>query len=141
MTTDDISDVLKVTSQAFTGGEGWSKSTLNAELINHLAHCFVALKNNKICGFANIWIIAGEANINSITISPNFRRQGLGSFLIENIIEYCKKNNTTIVTLEVRESNIAAQNLYKKHNFNIDGERKKYYSDGETAILMSNKNI
>ncbi|MGL4655239.1 MAG: ribosomal protein S18-alanine N-acetyltransferase [Sarcina sp.] len=142
MEQEDISDVLKISNSCFHGNESWDKKSFEAELVNHLAHCFVILDNNKICGFANVWIIAGEANINSIAIDETLRGKGLGSSLLQGILKYCTENNTNEITLEVRESNKAAQNLYKKHSFTIEGERKKYYSNnGETAVLMGNRDI
>ncbi|MGL5633982.1 MAG: ribosomal protein S18-alanine N-acetyltransferase [Sarcina sp.] len=142
MESDDISSVLDVITKVFKGNESWDKSSLKAELVNHLAHCFIISYNKTICGFANIWIIAGEANLNSIAIDVNYRRLSLGSNLLSYILNYCSNNNCNEITLEVRESNKIAQNLYSKYNFKIEGERKKYYSNnGESALLMGNRDI
>ena len=142
MKYEDILDVLKISNSCFHGNESWDKKSFESELVNHLAHCFVILDDNKICGFANVWIIAGEANINSIAIDQAIRGKGLGGILLKGILEYCIQNNTNEITLEVRESNIIAQNLYKKYGFIVEGKRKNYYSNnGETAILMGNRNI
>ena len=56
---------------------------------------------------------------------------------MDSILKLCKENNTTDINLEVRSSNIKAQNLYKKFGFIQEGIRKKYYEDNkEDAILM-----
>lgn len=138
----DISDVLEITNSCFKGNESWDANSFETELINHLAHCLVLLDDNKICGFSNIWIVVGEANINSFAIDETLRGKGLGSALLQGTLEYCVENNCNEITLEVRKSNVIAQNLYKKHSFTVDGERKNYYSsNGETAVLMSNRDI
>lgn len=142
MTKQDIQDVLKISNTCFKGNESWDAPSLEAELINHLSHNFVIIDDKQVCGFANVWIIAGEANINSIAIDEILRGKGLGTSLLKCILKYCTENNCNEIMLEVRESNTTAQNYYKKQNFIIEGERKKYYSsNGETAILMGNRDI
>ena len=44
-----------------------------------------------------------------------------------------------IVTLEVRRSNLAARNLYRKLNFAERRIRKNYYGPGEDAIVMERR--
>lgn len=142
MKSEDISSVLNFINKIFKGNESWDKSSLEAELVNHLAHCFVISDEKKICGFANIWIVVNEANLNSIAIDLNYRGQKLGSKLLSYMLKYCLDNNCNEMTLEVRESNKIAQSLYSNNGFKIEGERKKYYSNnGESAILMGNRNI
>lgn len=142
MTEEDILSVLKISNSCFKGNESWDAKSFKAELVNHLSHNFVITNNNIICGFANVWIIAGEANINSIAVDESLRGKGIGTSMLRSIFDYCINNNCNEITLEVRESNIIAQNYYKKLGFVIEGERKKYYSNnGESAILMGNRNI
>lgn len=142
MKKEDIEDVLTISNSCFKGNESWDKPSLISEMSNHLAHCFVLSENDTILGFANVWIIIGEANINSIAIDESLRGKGLGSSLVNGILKYCTQNNTNEITLEVRESNLAAQNLYKKYGFTIEGTRPNYYSNnGESAVLMGNRNI
>ncbi|MGL4741126.1 MAG: ribosomal protein S18-alanine N-acetyltransferase [Sarcina sp.] len=142
MKSQDISDVLNFINKIFKGNESWDKASLEAELVNHLAHCFIISYETKICGFANIWIVANEANLNSIAVDINYRGQNLGSKLLSYILKYCLNNNCNEITLEVRESNKIAQSLYFKYGFKTEGERKKYYSNnGESALLMRNNDI
>lgn len=142
MTKEDIPSVLQISNSCFKGNESWDTASFVAEMSNHLAHCLVIEDNSEILGFANVWIIAREANINSIATHENYRGKGIGTALLLGILNYCKENNTNEITLEVRESNLAAQNFYKKCGFIVEGERKKYYSNnGESAILMGNRNI
>lgn len=56
------------------------------------------------------------------------------------MVKLCKENKIVAMTLEVRRSNLVAQNLYKKYGFKMAGVRKEYYSDNrEDAIIMWNQ--
>ena len=74
-----------------------------------------------------MWIIAGEGDITNIAVSPKYRKQGIASNLLIKLFEMCKTFNCEDITLEVRASNIPAQNLYKKFDFKEEGLRKGYY--------------
>jgi len=71
-------------------------------------------------------------------VHPDWRRCGLGELLLTHLIGNATADNADILALEVRASNIAAQQLYEKYGFCALGLRKRYYSDNhEDAIRMS----
>lgn len=117
----------------------WSEKSLADEILeNPRSRTFVVLKNGVVIGYALYWHIDMEAHLARITINRGFRRKNIGSFLLNYLIKDIQNRNISVVYLEVRRSNIAAQNLYLKHGFLIDGVRKNYYLDeNEDAILMS----
>lgn len=119
------------------GLTGISRATLEKELENKISHYVVALENGVPIGFIGVWNIADVVEVIDIAVAPEFKRQGIGKALIENVLKYCKTKNASEIQLEVRESNIPAISLYEKMNFVKVGIREKYYSDGENAILMS----
>jgi N-alpha-acetyltransferase 10/11 len=81
-----------------------------------------------------------NGHITSIAIFPDYRNQGVASKLMEKCIASFIKNRALIVTLHVRKSNTTALNLYtKKFKFEILNEEKKYYADGESALLLRRK--
>jgi len=95
-----------------------------------------------IVGFAGLWILAGEAHITNIAVRELYRRQGIGELLLISGIDMAAELNAGIITLEVRVSNTAAQNLYQKYDFAHVGLRRGYYTDNrEDAVLMSTENI
>ena len=117
----------------------WSLDSITYEIENPLAKYVIAedLSTKEVIGYAGVWIVAGEGDITNIAVNPSYRKKGIASNLLIKLLEVCKEHNCTDITLEVRTSNIAAQNLYKKFNFKEEGIRKKYYSDnGEDAIIM-----
>ena len=117
----------------------WSLDSITYEIENPLAKYVIAedLSTKEVIGYAGVWIVAGEGDITNIAVNPSYGKKGIASNLLIKLLEVCKEHNCTDITLEVRTSNIAAQNLYKKFNFKEEGIRKKYYSDnGEDAIIM-----
>ncbi|MFC2033126.1 ribosomal protein S18-alanine N-acetyltransferase [Chloroflexota bacterium] len=96
----------------------------------------------NIAGFAGIWVLADEAHITNIAVRTKYRRQGIGELLLIQAIELAKELKAEIMTLEVRVSNIAAQNLYYKYGFTQVGLRRAYYTDNrEDGMLMSTENV
>lgn len=116
----------------------WSKESFKTELEeNSLAYYNVALDNKDIAGYAGMWVIVDEGHITNIAVDPKFRLKGIGNLLIDSLIQEAKSRKLTALTLEVRQSNIIAQNLYRKFGFESGGIRKRYYQDtGEDAIIM-----
>jgi len=95
-----------------------------------------------VVGFSGFWMMVGEAHIIAIGVRNGYRQLGIGEGLLIATIELAQILNANVVTLEVRASNKAAQELYTKYGFQVTGRRLKYYSsDGEDAIIMSTDNI
>ena len=95
-----------------------------------------------IVGFSGFWMMVGEAHIIAIGVRDGYRQLGIGEGLLIATIELAQILSANVVTLEVRASNMIAQDLYKKYGFQVTGRRLKYYSsDGEDAIIMSTDNI
>lgn len=118
----------------------WSEKSFLDEAENPLAVYFVARDDKGITGYAGFWNVAGEGDITNIAVLPEYRRQGIGSRLIEAVIKQAAELELELLTLEVRRSNIAAQMLYSKYGFEIIGERKRYYSDNcEDALIMTKR--
>jgi ribosomal-protein-alanine N-acetyltransferase len=98
--------------------------------------------SEDIVGFSGFWMMMQEAHIIAIGVRDGYRRLGIGEGLLIATIELAQILKANVVTLEVRASNIIAQELYKKHGFQVVGRRLRYYSsDGEDAIIMSTDNI
>ncbi len=68
---------------------------------------------------------------------PTRRRQGIGTRLVENILQTGRLHGARQIFLEVRETNLNAQALYLKHGFDVVGRRRAYYSNPkEDALIM-----
>lgn len=115
----------------------WSRQALESEIDNENALFLVAESENETLGYVGCIFVMGEGSITNVAVSPKFRRLGVGDALISALIQNAKKMNAEALFLEVRKSNNAAQNLYKKHGFDVCGLRKNFYRDPtEDAYIM-----
>jgi [ribosomal protein S18]-alanine N-acetyltransferase len=84
------------------------------------------------------WFVSEEVDIHNIAVHPDFRRQGIGRLLLEQVVAAARRQERLRVTLDVRFSNASAQSLYRRFGFVARGLRKAYYSDnGEDALVMA----
>ncbi len=136
MTTEHIKDVHKIEEDCFS--IPWSEKSFYDELTkNKMAIYIVVKENNEIIGYGGMWHVINEGHITNIAVKNEYRRKGIGSKIIDELINIAKEKEMIGITLEVRTSNNIAQNLYKKKGFIIEGIRKEYYDDNkEDAILM-----
>ena len=85
-----------------------------------------------------IWLIVDEAHIGTLAVKPGYRRQGIAQKLLAHSLIEAFQRGACRALLEVRESNLAAQRLYRKFGFDAVGVRRNYYKDThEDAILMT----
>lgn len=92
----------------------------------------------RVVGYCGFWVVAQEAHISTIAVEPRYRGRGIGQLLLVTAIEKALELGATLVSLEVRVSNFAAQNLYRKYGFKRVGRRPRYYSDNrEDALIMT----
>ncbi len=142
MTKDDVDEVFHI-EELVHPNHHWSKESFYNEIANNLAYYYCAKNtDNKIVAYIGMWHILEEAHITTLAVHPDYRRMQLAQALMIAAIEDCYKEMIKYITLEVRESNIAAISLYDKFLFDSIGMRKKYYQDnGENAIIMFTQNI
>ncbi|MCK4273864.1 MAG: ribosomal protein S18-alanine N-acetyltransferase, partial [Dehalococcoidales bacterium] len=95
-----------------------------------------------IVGFSGIWVLVDEAHITNIALRQEYQGKGLGELLLIATIDLSMILKARMMTLEVRASNLIAQNLYGKYGFTRVGVRRGYYLDNrEDAVIMSTENI
>jgi [ribosomal protein S18]-alanine N-acetyltransferase len=95
-----------------------------------------------IVGFAGIWLMVDEAHVTNIAVAQAYRRRGIGELLLIATVDMARELKASSMTLEVRASNIPAQNLYSKYGFVNMGTRRGYYLDNkEDAIIMTTEDI
>lgn len=104
----------------------WSTDALTEELSNPCARFLVALNGNRVVGYLGCHHVAGEGFIANVAVHPNHRRRGIARALVCAAIE--QGRTLSRLTLEVRESNIAAVFLYQSLGFIKDGVRPRFYT-------------
>ena len=104
----------------------------------------IALGDADVIGYAIILMVADEATLMDIGVSPGARGKGAGKALTQKVIDICTQKKMATIWLEVRVSNSIALNLYESHGFTGQEVRKKYYEakEGrEDAIIMKRNNF
>jgi len=140
MNLADIDQVFEIHQKAF-GQTIWSRDALVNELNMSYAIYYVAYRGNKILGFVGTWFVVDEMQIHSLAVDEKFRGKKIAESLIAVCMDTALENKMPRAILDVRESNIPAQNLYKKLGFKQVGVRKQYYPDKENALLLSVDNF
>lgn len=159
----DIREVMEIERVSFSSP--WSARAYRYELLeNDLSHYFVARQCQmerpklgllarvrhslgagirlSILGYGGFWMMVDEAHISTIAVQPNWRRQGIGELLLVAMLDRAIELGAEIATLEVRVSNVTAQNLYHKYGFRKAGLRRRYYRDSdEDALIMSTERL
>jgi ribosomal-protein-alanine N-acetyltransferase len=136
MTAADIENVIAIGRASFQFP--WSTRFFLDELQMDCARSILAEVEGRIVGYVLFWFLAEEVDIHNIAVHPDFRRQGIGRLLLEQVVDAARRQERLRVTLDVRFSNAPAQNLYRNFGFIIRGLRKGYYSDnGEDALVMA----
>jgi len=135
MNSNDIDQITEIEKKCFS--LPWSRVSFEGELINEHAYYECAEENENIVGYMGMWKILDECHITNVAVVPEYRNRGIASMLINKMIGVCKCSEIKNMTLEVRESNLTAINLYKKFGFFSVGKRPKYYQlPLEDAIIM-----
>ncbi len=137
MTLDDLAQVVAIDKVSFS--LPWPERSFRFEITdNPASRAWVAEEDGKIVGAIVAWLLVDEAHIATIATHPDFRRQGIASKLLVHTLQSMMNEGALTSVLEVRASNSAAQEMYRKFGFEESGRRPRYYRDNnEDAILMT----
>lgn len=136
MKESDLNRVLDLEKMCFK--QPWNKENCLYELNeNPFSNGWILKDENQIVGYAFLWETFEMAQLARIGIDKSLRNKGYGSEMMKNLVQRAKDAACEFMTLEVRQSNEAALNLYKKYDFIQVNVSKGYYPDGENAIVMT----
>ena len=133
--SDDIPAILAI-EQSTPASAHWTAEQYQARIGNREACFLVAESQGGILGFLCANIVAGEWEIENVVVDETSRRHGLGSQLMRAVIARWQKSGSTVLLLEVRESNVAARALYARHSLHETGRRRAYYRDPDEAAVL-----
>ena len=137
MTEADVPAVAELDKISFS--LPWPERSFRFEVTdNPASRGWVAEVDGRVVGMIVAWLFVDEVHIATIATHPDFRRQGIAQKLLTHTLRYTSDEGAVSSFLEVRESNIAAQEMYRKFGYENTGRRKRYYKDNdEDAILMT----
>ena len=136
MEQKDLDIVMYLENTCFVAPWGLNqiKYELNDNPVSNL--WVIESDNTGVVGFIDYWITFDSSTVCQICVNPLFRKKGLASILMEEMIKDCKANKVRNITLEVREHNTNARLLYEKFGFKSVLLKEKYYTNGDNAIYM-----
>jgi [ribosomal protein S18]-alanine N-acetyltransferase len=133
----DLDGVIDVERESFTNP--WTRDMYAWELQNRsVCHIYVVRTDDcQVAGFCAFWLVFDEIHINNLAIRPRYRGHGLGTALLERVIDEARALGAPRATLEVRASNVAARQLYARLGFYVAGTRRNYYTNPiEDALIL-----
>ena len=141
MMIEDLPLVIQIEETCFP--QPWSEDLYRQELVtNSVARYLALFEGEELLGYVGIWLIVGEVHITTIAVREDRRRQGIGEALLIAVIDLAADHGADLITLEVRQANVAARQMYRKFGFTEVGMRPRYYSEtGEDAVLMNAEDI
>lgn len=132
----DSFDIAQIEKECFSSP--WSEKSVNSEIKNELCIFLTAVCGDKVCGYISGLNVSGEFYISNIAVTEDYRKNHIGTMLIEKLLEILRECKCSFATLEVRESNTAAINLYKNFGFELKGCRKNFYTAPvENALIYT----
>ena len=114
----------------------WSASSLELLTREGIGVGMVCRCDGIVCAYGGMLVAVDEGQITNIATHPDYRRQGYGKAVVESLIKYARNNRLESVSLEVRESNRAAIELYSSLGFKTEGKRKDFYTKPTEAALV-----
>ncbi len=103
---------------------------------NPFVKLYVMLDNQDIVGYLNYSIIYDRMELNYICVVLAYRRKGIATKLLSHMLRDASSSKCSNITLEVRENNQSAINLYSKLGFKVVATRKKYYKDVDGLLML-----
>lgn len=135
----DLEEVMQIERASFVAP--WSPGMFRQDLNFPLARCLAArwqeAGGKRLAGYIICWFVADEVHITNIAVRKDRRNRGVAGRLVEEALRMARECRMQTCTLEVRRTNEAARELYRKLGFTPRGVRPRYYSDNnEDAVIM-----
>lgn len=135
MQKEDLETVCRIEKETFS--LPWSRQSFYNAMNRQGNVYLVLLLEQKVVAYCGLWNIAGEGDITNVAVDQAFRGQKLGRMLLNRLLEEGIQSGVDALTLEVRESNMPAIQLYESLGFQNVGIRKNFYEKPtENAIIM-----
>jgi len=136
MQDGDLDQVTQIEKEVFP--TPWTRRQFQFEIRNHCCHYFVAKIGDVVIGYTGLAVVGSEGYITNLAVEAEHRRKGLGRRMMLTIFRKALEAGADIISLEVRKSNLIAQELYRQFGFHQVGVRHRYYMDNrEDALVMS----
>jgi len=143
MSEHDLLEVVEIEEQSGLSRWGWAAyyaelQGANRDLMLVARPVDATIESGPIAGYIVARETAGELHINNFAVRSGFRRRGIGTALLDRVLQEARNRRANAAFLEVRSTNLAAQALYERSGFMAIARRANYYSDPiEDAVVMT----
>lgn len=135
MTEEDLEQVVELEQELFS--MPWSYQGFQSALGREDTIYLVAEEEGRVAGYCGLMQILDEGDITNVAVDPSHRRKHIAQSMLSRLLELAGERGVGQVTLEVRESNLAARSLYQKLGFAEEGLRRNFYEKPvEHAVIM-----
>ena len=137
LSTGDLDDIVAIEEASFNNP--WTRDMYERELQNPDVSFLYVLRmpGEGIVAFCSFWLVLDELHINNLAVRGDVRARGLGTALLEHVLQAGASRGAGRATLEVRRSNAAARRLYESLGFEVAATRPNYYvSPAEDALIL-----
>jgi [ribosomal protein S18]-alanine N-acetyltransferase len=114
--------------------DAWSVEQFWGELAQPTRRYLVAEDDGVICGYAGLFVLPPDADVQTIAVAPDRQGTGLGGILLRALFDQARDCGS--VLLEVRSDNAAAIALYRRFGFEVISRRSNYYAPNVDALVM-----
>lgn len=130
----DLAAIMAIERSAFP--TPWPESAFLHEFANDVAVLKVGVAGGEVVGYYDLWAAGGEAHLLNIAVAKESRGRGWGRLLLNDSLDEARKAEAVRLFLEVRPSNLIAVRMYEEVGFKPVRRRKRYYEDGEDAVVL-----
>ncbi|HVT45771.1 MAG TPA: ribosomal protein S18-alanine N-acetyltransferase [Thermoanaerobaculia bacterium] len=132
----DLDDISRIEQASFP--TGWRRALFAGELTAAGRYIRVARKESgELVGYLFAMYLFDEMHVNKIAVDPSHRRRGIALALMHECLAFARSQKVRSISLEVRERNSGALEFYRRLGFRPVYVRKRYYPDGEAAVVMT----
>lgn len=132
---EDLPRVLEIERASFS--TPWKEMTFRSLLLRADTDLFAAEEEGALLGYAACWTVLDQAELGNVAVAAEARGRGVGAALVRQVLRTVRGRGATECFLEVRESNAAAQGVYRRLGFAVVGRRRDYYAaPREDALVM-----
>lgn len=139
MGTADLPRVMEIEYACYS--MPWNESTFRGLLRRSDADLFVVETAGVVAGYAVFWSVLDQGELGNVAVSPEWRRRGLARRLLDAVFARARERRIREVFLEVRVSNLGAQDLYRRYGFREVGRRRNYYMEPVEDALVMRKDL
>ena len=139
MRSADLPSVMQIELATFT--MPWGEPTFRGLLRRKDSDLLVAEVKGAVAGYAVFWAVLDQGELGNVAVDEAWRGQGIGRKLVAAVLELAADRGVREIFLEVRKSNVQAQELYRDFGFDEVGHRRNYYLQPREDALVMKKEL